>query len=338
MTNYQLKEWLSLADDTKKNIFTETAASIGLPVAAIEKDWWVMRTIQLVFESSIGEDTVFKGGTSLSKVWDLIDRFSEDIDLALDRKFFGFDKTDDEMTPSQVRRLRGKSSGFIQEVYYPELNKMFDEAGFRGVKLQIADVKTKDQDPLVIEVLYPSLTETNSYLQPRVLVEIGSRSMIEPFEKRKITSLVGEKYKGFPFADDSIDIPTVIPERTFLEKIFLLHEEFQQVTDKIRVDRKSRHLYDLEKLMDTDYAKKALQDKELWRTIINHRKRITPLRGIDYNNHVRGKFNIIPPAEVMDLWERDYKAMQESMFYNESLSFKDLLERINNLNELINIK
>ncbi len=76
-------------------------------------------------------------------------------------------------------------------------------------------------------MLYPSVTETNSYLQPRILVEIGSQSMIEPFEKRDIISLDGEKYKGFPFADDSIDIPTVIPERTFLEKIFLLHEEFK---------------------------------------------------------------------------------------------------------------
>ncbi len=336
MTPQQLKEWLNLPDETKKNIFNETAVSVGLPVAAIEKDWWVVRTIQLVFESSIGKDTVFKGGTSLSKVWNLIDRFSEDIDLALDRKFLGFNKEDDEMTASQVRRLREQSSTFIEQEYFPELEKRFKDSGLDVVQLRLSEIKTRDQDPLIIEVYYHSVVEKNAYLYPRVLIEIGSRSMIEPFEERSFATLVAAKFKDRLFSDTPIMVPTVIPERTFLEKIYLLHEEFQQSIDKIRVDRKSRHLYDLEKLMDTDYAKRALQDIQLQNTIINHRKRITPLRGIDYDNHVRGKFNILPPENVIEAWERDYKAMAESMFYNESLLFSDLIERISKLNKTIN--
>ena len=99
-----LKEWLKLTDQTRRNIYAETSAVIGLPDAAIEKDWWVAHTPDLVFNTSIAPHTVFKGGTSLSKAWGLIDRFSEDIDLALDRRFLGFDAKDRAMTASQVRK------------------------------------------------------------------------------------------------------------------------------------------------------------------------------------------------------------------------------------------
>ena len=87
MNRPAIQEWLKLTDQTRRNIFGETAADIGLPAAAVEKDWWVMRSLELVFSSSIAPHTVFKGGTSLSKAWGLIDRFSEDIDMALDRRF-----------------------------------------------------------------------------------------------------------------------------------------------------------------------------------------------------------------------------------------------------------
>ena len=93
--------------------------------------------------------------------------------------------------------------------------------------------------------------------------------------------MVGEKYKGKVFADNNIVIPSVNPQRTFLEKIFLLHEEFQLPIEKIKVERKSRHLYDVEKLMDTEYAMAALSNKALYQTIVEHRAKLTPLRGID---------------------------------------------------------
>ena len=94
MNTAAIQEWLKLTDQTRRNIFEETAAAIGLPAAAVEKDWWVVRTLQLVFDTSIAQQTVFKGGTSLSKAWGLIDRFSEDIDVALDRRYVGIEKPD----------------------------------------------------------------------------------------------------------------------------------------------------------------------------------------------------------------------------------------------------
>ena len=331
-----LKEWFSLTSQTRRNIFAETSAALGLPDAAVEKDWWVVHTLKLVFDTSIAPFSVFKGGTSLSKAWGLIDRFSEDIDLALDRKFLGFEKADEEMTASQVRKLRERSLQFLSEKYFQELSKKFNDAGLTDITIQLGDIRTHDQDPLIIEVYYPSVTDSVPYIQPRTIIEIGSRSMREPFENCSFSSFVGEQFKGRPFADEPISIPTVRPERTFLEKIFLLHEEFQQDVEKIKVERKSRHLYDLGKLMDTGYAKTALEDIELYQTIVKHRRTITPLRGINYANHTPDKINPVPPDSIIGEWEKDYLSMQESMIYNPSLSFEKLIARLNELKARIN--
>ena len=331
-----LKEWRQLTDQTRRNIFAETAAAFGLLDAAVEKDWWVVHTLDLVFNTSIAPHTVFKGGTSLSKAWGLIDRLSEDIDLALDRRFLGFDLLDKEMTGSQVRKLREQSFQFISEQYFSEIRKKFSDEGFHNVTFKLGEIKSHDQDPLIIEIYYPTVTDPVPYLKPRVLIEVGSRSMMEPFDQCSFTSMVGEHFTGRPFADELITIPTVRPERTFLEKIFLLHEEFQQPVNKIKVARKSRHLYDLEKLMDTCIAKSALENMDLYQTIVEHRKAITPLRGIDYANHSPDKINPIPPDSLIGEWEKDYVAMQESMIYKPSLPFVKLIARLYELKARIN--
>jgi hypothetical protein len=333
-----IQEWLKLTDRTKRNIFEETAASIGLSkAAAVEKDWWVMRTLELVFESTIAAHTVFKGGTSLSKAWTVIDRFSEDIDLALDRRFLGFDREDKDMNNSQVSKLRRKSLKFVTEIFFPEIKNRFIEAGFDNLEIKLEEIKNPDDDPLNILVLYPTFTDKVEYILPQVKIEIGSRSLMEPQTDRSFKSLVGEQFAGRLFADENIIIPTVIPERTFLEKIFLLHETFQAEIGKKPIERKSRHFYDLEKLMDTEYAAAAFNNMELYNTIVLHRMKVTPERGVDYANHVPEKINLIPPVEIIDEWEKDYKIMQESMFYNPSLSFQQLMERMQELNKRINL-
>jgi predicted nucleotidyltransferase component of viral defense system len=336
MSTPLIKIWSQFTAENKNEIFSETAAKWNLPPAAIEKDWWMVRTLELVFQTEIAPYTVFKGGTSLSKAWNLIDRFSEDIDLALDRKFLGFEKADAEMSGSQVSKLRKISCKYITEKYLPLLKKTFHDAGFTDVKLQLSEIKSPDEDPVKIEVTYTSVTDKSDYLPPRVLVEIGSRSQKEPFSEIQFSSFIGEHFKGRNFADSIITIPTVNPERTFLEKIFLLHEEFQQAAEKVKVDRQSRHLYDLEKLMDTEFGKKALADKNLYQHIVAHRRTITPLRGIDYANHAPDKVNPIPPPNLIAAWKKDYEQMQQSMIYRESLPFDKLMERISELKTRIN--
>src|SRR5665647_3330857 len=114
MTKEELQAWFKLTEQNKQNIFLEISRKMKLPPAAIEKDWWVTRTLELVFQTEVAPHTVFKGGTSLSKAWNLIDRFSEDIDLALDRKFLGFEK---EMTSSQVKKLRRESLKYLSLIH-----------------------------------------------------------------------------------------------------------------------------------------------------------------------------------------------------------------------------
>ena len=336
MKNDLAKIWNELKPSEKQSIFKEVADTRGLPPAAVEKDWWVVRTLELVFTTEIAAHTVFKGGTSLSKAWNVIDRFSEDIDLALDRKFLGFNK---EMTNSQVKKLREHSFKYISSTYFPLLQKTFQSVGFTDVLLQLSATTSNDQDPLIIEVNYPVVTEKIEYILPRVLIEIGSRSLREPFTERNIISLVGEHFAGRNFADIPINIPTVNPERTFLEKIFLLHEEFSLVQENIRVNRLSRHLYDLEKMMDTEYAKNALNDFELFQNIVHHRERLNHLRGLDYSNHSPDKISIIPPAKIIGAWKKDYEAMTENMIYGAAKKFNALIKRIKELQDRVrNIK
>ena len=218
-----MKDWYDISVETKTTTYKEISQKIGLEANAVEKDWWVVQTLRVIFEMDCANSLVFKGGTSLSKAWGLINRFSEDIDLALDRKYLGFGET---ITVSQVRKLREASYKYISTVFYPQLKEKFEQVGFKDVTIQLAELKTKDQDPLIIEIYYPSFTASSVYVQPKILVEIGSRSLREPFTQRAFCSLVGEHYKELFFADKNITIPTVNPERTFLEKIFLLHEEF----------------------------------------------------------------------------------------------------------------
>jgi hypothetical protein len=328
-----LKEWLKLSDETKLNIFTETGRNKGLSAIAIEKDWWVVHTISLIYTMDCARSLVFKGGTSLSKGWNLIQRFSEDIDLALDREYLGFTG---ELENADIRRLRRVSYEYMTTTFTEELITKFAEAGFSDVTVKYREVVNHDQDPMVIEIYYPKLTEKDTYLKPGVLVEVGSRSLIEPFTDRTFSTMAAENYPGQPFSDEPITIPTVNPERTFLEKIFLLHEEFKKSTEKRRVDGLSRHLYDIEILSRTDYAGTALNNPDLYNTIVAHRSKFSRISGVDFANHSPDKIAFIPPDSVLPDWEADYNNMKENMIYGEALPFSELIEKLKGLQNRLN--
>lgn len=329
-----LQEWFQLPDETKIRLFTETSRQIGLPSSsAAEKDWWVVHTLSVIFSMDCANALIFKGGTSLSKGWNIIHRFSEDIDLALDREFLGFSG---ELTKGDIRKLRRKSFQFISEVFTEELKNKFTELGFKNVTVKPREVENHDQDPLIIEIYYNKLTETDTYLKPGVLVEVGSRSLKEPFTQRTFGTFISEIYTDNPFTDKPITIPIVNPERTFLEKIFLLHEEFQKPFGKIRVERLSRHLYDIEKLCQTEYAEIALQDRELYNTIVRHRSKFTAISGIDYAKHNPENIKFIPPDSIIKMWKADYEEMKGSMIYGNPLDFDQLINRLTELQKRIN--
>lgn len=328
-----LRSWLQLSDATKQNIYTETGRRIGLPGIAVEKDWWVVHTLALIFSMECAPALIFKGGTSLSKGWNLIQRFSEDIDLAIDREYLGFAG---DLNRQQIKKLRKASYAFMTTTFITELAEHFAAAGFKDVNIRYIDTGQSDQDPIIIEIYYPKLTEKENYLRPGVLVEVGCRSLREPMTQRTFSTLVAENFNDRPFADRPITIPIVNPERTFLEKIFLLHEEFQKAPERIRVDRLSRHLYDIEKLSQSKFSEIALSDAHLYRTIVDHRKMFTALAEVDYRNHSPDKLVFVPPPDLLPAWEADYKQMQENMIFGAVSSFKELIETLTILQIRIN--
>jgi predicted nucleotidyltransferase component of viral defense system len=319
--------------EERNAIFEAIGNDKGIPASAVEKDWWVVQTLALIQELESAPHIVFKGGTSLSKAWNIIERFSEDIDLALDKSFLGIEEC---TTVKQVKKLRSATRNYIYNNFIPELQNTFNAVGFTDVKVELYEEEGENLEPVQILVKYQTCTSPSSYTKPEVKIEIGSRSLREPFTEREFASLVGEHYKGKPFADVPINVPCVNPERTFLEKLFLLHEEFQKPDDEIRVDRLSRHLYDIEMLMRTEYAEIALTNKELYNDIIEHRSIYTKISNIDYNGHQHKSLNPLPPDTVIDNWRKDYQRMQEEMIYGASLPFDKLMERIKELKERIN--
>ena len=319
-----MSKWFDVSDRDKQIAYEQVAQNVSLPDYAVEKDWWVVQTLAILFETEVGPHMVFKGGTSLSKAWGLIDRFSEDIDLAVDRNFYGFEG---DLGKKQRTNLRKKANTYITESLYPELESRFKAKGL-DVKLGLEEIITSDQDPIIIYVNYPNVIESPGYLKPRIQIELGCRSLIEPFTVRKISSMLDENYPDAPFAEPPIDVPTVDTERTLLEKIFLLHEEFQRSDEKIRVDRMSRHLYDIYKLAASPFGEKALIIRELYSEIVVHRHLFTKLGGVDYKLHNPKTVNPIPPDLLLDLWKSDYLTMQEQMIYANSPGFEEMIETI----------
>ena len=325
-------KWLELTPEVRAGFNNTAGINRGLPVEAIEKDWWIMVVLKALFSASFAENMVFKGGTSLSKGWNLIERFSEDIDLVINRSLFGFGG---ELTKKRIKYLRRESSKYIRETVLMELVEQLYVLGidrqFYTVTIQDPEITTND--PQMIILKYQSDYQRTPYITDAVKIEIGSRSMMEPHETIIMCSIISEEFPNTEFADIATPIPTVIPQRTFLEKAFLLHEEFQKPSENIRFERMSRHLYDLERLMDTDFARKALEDISLYQSIVDHRSKLTAISGIDYTTHSPDTINFVPPDFVIEKWHNDYTFMQANMIYGESLPFGKLIERIKELNE-----
>jgi hypothetical protein len=327
-----MSDWQNIERGRRINIMENISKETRLSIASIEKDWWVTMVLRALFRCDCARVMVFKGGTSLSKAWNLIERMSEDIDLAIDRTFFGFEGN---LNRSAITKLRKASCLYISTSLKDQLTYHLEDIGIDGFTMNIPKTKDTSADPQIIELKYETLfaDHENRYIKDKVLIEIGSRSLIEPSQNVGIRSIIASSYPQSSFADPSTPIPTVIPQRTFLEKAFLLHEEFQKPAESVRVERMSRHLYDLERLMDTDFARNALEDISLYRSIVEHRNKLTAISGIDYSTHAPDTINFVPPEFVIERWRNDYFFMQANMIYGESLPFEKLIERIKELNE-----
>lgn len=162
-----MDRWYKLPQKTKINAYKQVAENTGLSAFAVEKDWWVVQSLAIVFEMEVKEFLIFKGGTSLSKGWGLIERFSEDVDLAIDRSFFGYDG---ELTKKLRTKLRKDASSYISDEFFSTVQNKFKEKGLTDVQFKIVEPLSSDQDPRIIEIHYPNIIDAPGYLKPRVQI------------------------------------------------------------------------------------------------------------------------------------------------------------------------
>lgn len=327
-----MKRIISQSPESRKRLYTQIGNQLGLHPISVEKDLWVTTVLQVLFSLPYAESMVFKGGSSLSKVWNLISRFSEDIDIAVDCKLFGIEG---DVTKKQMKKLRKQSSLFVKETLALDLRYKLEEfeiGEFCTVEPQADGVGDGTYpEPRKIYIQYETAFKDSvqTYVESRVMLEVGARSLIEPTSREKVKSLIES---NAPITTTLInnDIITAKPQKTFLEKVFLLHELFS--TDGCAAaNRKSRHLYDLESMMDKPFAKEAVEDEKLWENIRHHRSVFTPIKGIDYEAPIRENLRLIPPQQYLGVWKDDYTTMQEQMVHGHSISFDELLSRMEEL-------
>lgn len=328
-------KFIDIPADRQRQAINNVALKTELPPSSIEKDWWVTQVLKALHTLPYAEHIAFKGGTSLSKCWNLIARFSEDIDIALSREFLGFGG---KLSKTQISdKLRRAACSFVRGKMQYDVKEALLAQGIRqdvfSVDVVITPVTTVD--PEVITVTYQSLYDVSPYIKNTVKLEISGRSMVDPVEKKFINAAIDAHFPNAPFAEEPFEVNAVIPERTFLEKVFLLHEEFHK--DVVRVERMSRHVYDLAMMMDSErkIADRAVNNEELYRTVLEHRRKFIGLKGFNYDELYTDTLCIVPGNEIAERWQEDYKFMGEHMIYGPVPSFEELVEKMTLLNDKI---
>lgn len=326
-------KFIDIPATTQRDFISQYSDKTNINPVAVEKDWWVSAVMRALFALPYADRMSFKGGTSLSKCWGLIERFSEDIDIAVDRDFLGFGG---DLSRTQVSdKLRRAACTFVRENLQKDIKAKMIEQGVKEEKFSV-DVKitpVTTTDPETIYVHYKSIFDATPYVVNIVKIEVSGRSMNEPLETVSLRSMLENEYPSAPFSEPSFIVPTVKPERTFLEKICLLHEEYCKNGRDIRCERMSRHLFDIYKLGKAGIADRAFADKELFKAIVAHRRKFIGLKGFDYDTLSPETICIIPPDTVYNQWKDDYERMIQFMSYGEQPKFEDVIAYIKSLND-----
>lgn len=330
-------DFVILKPEEKRLYFEQTAFSMKVAPIVIEKDFWVCYTLFKMFSlPKIGETLIFKGGTTLSKVYKVIQRFSEDIDISIDRKSLGGEKNDpSEMkigTKEKQRRL-AKLKEMCQKKINEEIHPLLNTAIANDIVNNGKDwsLETDDSDPdgQTLIFKYPSalISNKNGYIQPVVKIEMGARSDHWPSEKKNISPYVAEKYPQ-SFRNPSSNVKVLSAKRTFWEKATLLHAEYNRPAEKTMPLRLSRHYYDIamlikERVVDADSA----EDAKLLENVINHKKIFFQSGWAKFDDAKKGSLHLMPDRKRISELEADYKKMQE-MFFVEPPSFSEILDTL----------
>jgi len=313
----------------RAELFQETAAAKSMTPAVVEKDFWVSWILGRMYQDDdLIRQLMFKGGTSLSKVYGLIERFSEDIDLILDWREV---TADDPM----AERSKTKQSKLNQEINDKAQNYIAGDllAMVNNVIDGVCDCEIEKEDPHVINIRYPAAFK-DTYLRPEVRLEIKPLASWLPYEERKISCYAAE---AFPKVFDTTEynVRVITAERTFWEKATILHHEAHRPKESSQPPRYSRHYYDLARMANSDVKQNALGQFKLLAEVVEFKQRFYPRGWAQYDLAVPGSLKLVPEEHVLESVRKDYQNMRD-MIFGEVLDFDAMMQTLQTLEKEIN--
>jgi Nucleotidyl transferase AbiEii toxin, Type IV TA system len=345
--NPDFGRFLRLSETDRKDVFESAARRLDTLPSYIEKDFWVCLVLDVLFHNlPTGHPRLlFKGGTSLSKGFNLIQRFSEDIDIVISREDLGFSGERDPVQSgiSNKKRkelyqaLQAMCRVYVQTRLYQVLEATFANLAF-PIKVVI-DAEDPDQQTLLVEYLSLFPASGMGYVLPRVKIEGGARSALEPRVFSKITAYIHEDLNagGWNFQVD--DLTMIRPERTLWEKLLILHGLYSGHRDEGRLpvdaNRMSRHYYDAVMLSQSALGASALKDQSLWTAVREHNLIAFPQAWKKFDQAVPGTLCLVPLPELRKVLERDYSTMQ-GMMLGKAPNFVWVMEQIATVEQQLN--
>ena len=328
-------QFLALSLEDRSDILLAHAANSGRSAQILEKDVWVCWVLDALFTMPGALSMAFKGGTSLSKVYNAIDRFSEDVDITLDYR--QLDDSVDPFAESTSRKQQDHLSKHLRELVAVHITekiapyfiaRLASEFGFESEA-----VRADDEN---VWINYPSaLRDNDEYVKEVVKLEFGGRNSIEPSDRHTIAPYLAELPT---IVVPSATVTVLAAERTFWEKATLIHTELKRGEFRSGAERLSRHWYDLDRLARTDIGQRALADYPLLRDVVKVKKVFYRSGHANYDHCVSGKLRLVPTDEaVVKHLQDDYAEMVSAkMFYEDPPPFSEILEHLEILADHIN--
>jgi len=323
-----LEKIAATAEAERKAIFLEAASIKKISAAMIEKDFWVCWTLNRLFSNSeLQKIFCFKGGTSLSKVFGVIERFSEDIDLILDWNTITNGK--DIIQPSKNKQ--NKKNEEINEAAQEYISTTLKDK-VSSLVGDICSVSLDEFDKNSLQIEFPKGI-SDSYLLPHIKLEIGPLAAWTPNKKHPIKPYINNINENIKIAD--IIVPTIIIERTFWEKVTILHKEHFRTEGKANPKRYSRHYYDLYKIGNSDFLTSSLKKIDLLKEVVDFKKIFYPNAWAQYDLAVSGTLELLPTEENIKYLKNDYEKMK-GMIFGEYPSWEDILVYLKDLERILN--
>lgn len=332
------------SNEDRLAFFEEVTDQIGLITEFVEKDFWVCWILrQLFLLEDVGKYLTFKGGTSLSKVYNVISRFSEDVDISIERDYFGYggDQEPEKACSKKERRrrvegLRRACQEAIREIILPGLeNSIMKVISDTSTWRLFLDPDDSDQQTILFQ--YPSVFRAQGipYLKPVVKIELGARSDNWPVEQAQVISYVA-KYIESVIGDRTIAVRVLSAERTFWEKATILHMLHHQPDHRVTPVRVSRHYYDTYQISLTPILQRAIDQLELLHRVAEHKSIFFSAGWARYEDAKPGTLRLAPKPERIQSLEKDYQKMRE-MFFVAPPEFDKVISTLKGLEERINL-